>query len=364
MTEQDIQGISCKYCGSKAVVKFGSYEGIQRHWCKACNRKFRANDHLFNMKTPYYQVSSALDDYFKGDSISEIRDSLHTHFNNCPSTKTIYGWITKYTNEAVSQYKDYIPQVSDTYIGDETVLKIGGKKYWCIAIIDKDTRFLLGVKLSTNRSGQDIADLLKQIKAMVGKPPKKILTDGWGGYREAIEQVYGSDSKHIVTEPFTSDPDNTELIERWNGTLKERTKSLRGLKSVESANRFLAGFLAWYNYMRPHESLNGMTPAEKAKIKYTAKSWVDIVRTSKPHSEVLTTPAKVDILSERKPLVRPITNRTYNLVRKKQLRITARTKRITPKKPRITQPKPGKCIYANKQGSISRRHFRGSRRIG
>jgi hypothetical protein len=106
--------IICKHCGSNAVVKFGHFEGNQRYWCKACERKFISNDHLFKMKTPFIQVSSALDDYFEGDSINEIRDHLSSRNNTPPpSSKTVYGWITKYTDEAIKQFKDCHPQCGE-----------------------------------------------------------------------------------------------------------------------------------------------------------------------------------------------------------------------------------------------------------
>jgi putative transposase len=334
----------CKHCQSQRVRKYGFVDGVQAYFCNTCRRKFKVDDRLFKMKTPYLQVSSAIDDYFKGASINEIRDNLHTHYDNCPSSKTIYGWITKYTNEAINQFKDYHPQVGDTWIADETVLKINGKNYWCIDIIDTDTRYLLATKLSVNRETNDIKILMEKAKDRANKTPKKVLTDGWKGYLDGIELVFGADAKHIVTDPFDKDDTgyNSELIERWHGTLKDRTKSLRGLKSIETADKFLDGFLAWYNYMRPHESLNGKTPAEKAKVQYTVKSWVDVVRTAEPHIQVLTTPAKVDILSERKTLVRPITNRNYDKeeIKLKRKARNIRNARISKSAPRITPPMP------------------------
>jgi transposase-like protein len=38
--ETTTKTIICKNCGSEAVVKFGSYKGVPRYWCKACKRKF------------------------------------------------------------------------------------------------------------------------------------------------------------------------------------------------------------------------------------------------------------------------------------------------------------------------------------
>ncbi len=35
------KAVTCKNCGSEAMVKFGTYYGVQRYWCKVCQRKFK-----------------------------------------------------------------------------------------------------------------------------------------------------------------------------------------------------------------------------------------------------------------------------------------------------------------------------------
>ena len=35
--------MKCKYCGSKSVVKFGTYKGVQRYYCKHCKRSFMSD---------------------------------------------------------------------------------------------------------------------------------------------------------------------------------------------------------------------------------------------------------------------------------------------------------------------------------
>lgn len=106
--------------------------------------------------------------------------------------------------------------------------------------------------------------------------------------------------KHIRSKPFTIE-NNTNLIERFHGTLKDRTKVMRGLKDMKSARLMTAGWLLHYNYLRPHEALKGKTPAEAAGIKYPYRNWQEIVA----KREVIT-PAKVSatstiIIPELKP---------------------------------------------------------------
>ena len=52
--------MNCKYCGAEGVVKYGSYKGVQRYFCKVCQRKFKGDDALFHMKVSPEYISSAL----------------------------------------------------------------------------------------------------------------------------------------------------------------------------------------------------------------------------------------------------------------------------------------------------------------
>jgi hypothetical protein len=54
-------------------------------------------------------------------------------------------------------------------------------------------------------------------------------------------------------------------MERMNGEVRDREKVLRGLKKDDSA--MLSGCQIFHNFVRPHESLNGKTPAEACSIK-------------------------------------------------------------------------------------------------
>jgi len=324
--------VICKYCLSNNTRKYGFVEGVQTYFCNDCRRKFKSDDRLFRMKTPYIQVASALDDYYKGKSINAIRDSLNVHYRNCPSSKSIYAWIQKYTDDVSKRFRDYHPEVGDTWVADETVLEIDGENVWMYDIIDEKTRFLLATRVTTARTTLDAQLLMEQAEKRAGKKPKVVITDKQNSYLDGVEIAYGSDTEHVQSSPFAP-TDDTQRIERFHGTLKERTKVMRGLKSIDTAIQFIEGYLAYYNYMRPHEALDGQTPAEVAKIKYQTKNWADVIRYAKPQVQVLVTPAKVDILNERQPVVRPIANRTYDFEKKhKQRKIHRRTTMRSPRR--------------------------------
>jgi len=167
-------------------------------------------------------------------SVNDIRAELNQEHNYCPSNSIIYKWIEKYTKQAVNHFKDYHPQVGDTWIADETALNLDGEHFiWFYDIIDKDTRFLLASRVAIARTTKDAERLMEDAKKRAGKSPKVILTDSQNSYVDSIETVFGSDTEHIQTTPFEKSPgDTTSEIERFHGTLKDRTKVFRSFRDI------------------------------------------------------------------------------------------------------------------------------------
>jgi hypothetical protein len=75
-----------------------------------------------------------------------------------------------------------------------------------------------------------------------------------------------------------SEPENNNLIERLNGTVRERTKVMRGMKTVESSGAILDGWVVHYNHFRPHMGLKNQTPAQAALAEIPLKQWDDVAR--------------------------------------------------------------------------------------
>ena len=275
------QTIKCKNCGSDAVVRFGSYKGVPRYYCKSCNRKFKADADAFHGKIPSEYVSSAVNMYYTGMSINEIRSHLKQEHGYYPSKSVVWGWVEKYTNQAVKQFKDYHPQVGDIWVADETMLDVDGQhKLWFYDIIDTKTRYLLASRVAISRTTNDAESLMSEASKVAGKNPKQVITDSNYSYLDGIEKAYGSDTEHVQGNPFQpkDSGESTSQIERFHGTLKDRTKVIRSFRDFETLKQFTDGWLVYYNYFKPHESLDGKTPAESAHVQYAVKNWADLAR--------------------------------------------------------------------------------------
>jgi transposase-like protein len=80
----------------------------------------------------------------------------------------------------------------------------------------------------------------------------------------------------------TREGTNNKIVERLHGTIKERTKVMRGLDNDDAAQKMMDANRLYYNYLRPHQALDGMTPAEKAGIdlKLEGNKWESLIRRS------------------------------------------------------------------------------------
>jgi putative transposase len=267
----------CKFCGSKHLIRYGRNKGVQRWLCKDCKRRFVHNDALPGMRTPIAEVAAALTMFYEGTSLNGIRRNLEQIYNDYPSDSTVYEWVIRFTKVAISKVKDYKAKVGDTWIADETVLKIGGENIWFWDCIDDKTRFLLASHMSLSRRTGDAKVLVERAANRAGKIPKVIITDKLRAYLDGIELAFGAETKHLPAKKLTTSP-GTQLIERFHGTLKSRTKVMRGLKKRETARLIMDGWLIHYNFFRPHEALNNKTPSERAGIRFPYENWLDIVK--------------------------------------------------------------------------------------
>ncbi|MFC1983269.1 IS6 family transposase [Chloroflexota bacterium] len=291
--------VNCKFCDSSNVVKYGTHEGVQRYWCKDCKRKFADNDALPEMKTPIRCIASALSCYFGGMPLDSIQRHLQQQFNVYYSKMGIYNWVKRFAKEAIDRVKDFQPIVGDTWIADETCLKVGGNNIWFWDVIDAKTRYLLASRLSKTRTTKDATLVMKEALKRAGKAPKRIIIDKLAAYIDGIELVFGADTEHIQSKPFT-DVNSTNIIERFQGTLKDRTKIIRGFKRMDTAELLTEAWLVHYNFFKEHETLGNIPPAVRMGAT-PIKDWEDVIKStkvvtsSKPKAEVETLLDKLEV---------------------------------------------------------------------
>ena len=117
----------CTHCGESKYIKNGSYKGVQRYKCKACERSFSDVIRKFNYKTK----ERALEMYLNNVGIRKI-----AKFIGCSPT-LVLRWIKafgKHKTQLEELEKERpATQISDTIEMDEiyTYVKKNEPEQWC-----------------------------------------------------------------------------------------------------------------------------------------------------------------------------------------------------------------------------------------
>lgn len=262
--------MECKYCQSTTVVKHGKANGKQRYLCKECEHKFIEGSGFPRMRTKSRIISTSMDLYFEGLSVRKIQTQVERLYDVSVSQVTIWKWIKKYSDLVKAYVTTLKPQLSGMWHEDETMVKCEGRNVWFWEMIDEETRFIVASHLSGTRTFKDTVAIFKKGFEQSKVRPKAVFVDGSYVYNRAFNKVFYTMRKDtrpkLVQRVGVRTRETNNVVERLHGTLKDRTKPMRGLKAFESTKSILEGYTVHYNFVRPHQSLRGKTPAQASGI--------------------------------------------------------------------------------------------------
>lgn len=231
------------------------------------------------MKHNPQAITSAMQLYFSGESLRNVMKSLRL-LGVQVSHQTVYNWIRKY----VTLMKDYVekitPNVSDTWRADELYVKIKGDMKYLFALMDDETRFWIAQEVAESKYKHDARKLFDLGKKATGKKPMTLITDGLPAYHDAFKKEFwtlkGPRSEHVNTIRLRGDMNNNKM-ERFNAEIRDREKTMRGLKTKETP--ILTGYQIFHNFIREHEALEGKTPAEACGIEIKGNNkWITLIQ--------------------------------------------------------------------------------------
>ena len=273
----------CLKCSSDNVKKDGirkNKSGNKQKWkCNECNTYFVIND-VTESKATLEIIVKCLDMYFKGESYPNIANTLKQFYNTEVYHTTVMKWIKKYTLIIDNYLSNFNPDVSDTWHTDEQFIKVKGNQKYIWNCMDNKTKFLLASNVTHKRGTKDALKLFKMAKSTAGKKATKIITDGSFSYSKSVKKefkTYKNPKPHYRYVSFKQKDSNNNIIERYHGTHKDRTKSMRGMKTMKGIQTYNMGFKNYYNFVKPHLGLNGLTPAQVSGLNVPV-NWKDIMK--------------------------------------------------------------------------------------
>jgi putative transposase len=282
---QEVTISKCTFCQSPHIKKFGVRKNksgnIQRFVCADCNKTFSVNIGFERMKHNPKAITSAMQLYFSGESLRNTMESLKL-LGVEVSHQTVYNWINKYV-KLMEQYSEtIIPNVSDTWRADELYVKIKGDLKYLFAMMDDETRFWIAQEVAETKDKHDAKKLFITARRLMAKQPKEFITDGLPTYSVTAKQIFPK-ANHIRKIGFDRTVHNNNKMERMNGEIRDREKTMRGLKTTDTA--ILKGYQLFHNFIRPHEALNGKTPSEACGITIKGKDkWKTLIQNASKKS--------------------------------------------------------------------------------
>ena len=278
-TIQEVAISECVFCHSTNIKKYGVRHNksgdIQRFICETCQKTFSVNIGFERMKHNPKAITTAMQLYFSGESLRNTMHSLKL-LGVEVSYRTILNWIRKYTKIMKDYVETLTPNVSDKWRADEIYLKVKGDMKYLFAMMDDETRFWIAQEVAETKDKHDARKLFMQARRLMQKQPKTFITDGLPTYSVTAKQIFPK-ANHIRKIGFDRKVHNNNKMERMNGEIRDREKTMRGLKTTDTA--ILQGYQLFHNYFRPHEALDGKTPSEACGIKVEGKNkWLTLIQ--------------------------------------------------------------------------------------
>jgi putative transposase len=273
----DPQLLICPSCGAdpdklkKSGVQRNKSGPTQRYVCTQCSYRFNDRSSFQRLRSNPMLILIAVDLYFKGLSSRQTSEHLSEFYGCNVSHVTVYRWVRRYSKLMKESEAELAAKLNlgKNWHADETLVRVKGNLRYIWNILDSRTRYLLASQVTARRDAKTFRRIFRNVMDEASMVPKRVTTDGLQTYRNVMRDY--KDIEHVAGRSF-KDPNNNNLIERANKTLKVRLKAMEKFGSEEGAKSLADGLRIYYNFVRPHAALGGRTPAEAAGIAYGAKN--------------------------------------------------------------------------------------------
>ena len=187
---------------------------------------------------------------------------------------------------------EFEPKIKGCIHTDEKVIHVEKKKMYDLNSIDSKTKYVLAHLFVEKRTRKQCRELFKEIKDTCykqilerykkekHKPKKKrklitFVSDGFENYKDGAKHYFNRVGKIVFGVPIACKKYklkyNNNPIEKYNQDIKDQIKTKRHFGNFEGARDFLDLRHVIKNFVNPHQSLKGMTPAKAAEIKLDLK---------------------------------------------------------------------------------------------
>jgi transposase InsO family protein len=146
------------------------------------------------------------------------------------------------------------------------ILKRQNRRVYLVAFLDDHSRYVVGYGLHASQSTALVLEVLRASIAGSGVP-EEVLTDNgtqyitWRGKSAFSRECEKLGIRQIVASPHR--PQTLGKIERFWGTLWRECVEAAIFADLGDARQRVGLFIDHYNFQRPHQGIDGLTPADR-----------------------------------------------------------------------------------------------------
>jgi putative transposase len=155
----------------------------------------------------------------------------------------------------------------------------GGRRFRTLNIIDEFTREALAIEVDLNIGGLAVSRVLERLVNRRGIPEMVLCDNGPEFTSRALDQwCYRNGVKLSFITP--GKPIENCYIESFNGRFRDECLNVNWFQTLDDAKDQIEQWRKEYNEIRPHSSLNGITPLEFSRQWNEHENWDEYLAAS------------------------------------------------------------------------------------
>jgi putative transposase len=139
-----------------------------------------------------------------------------------------------------------------------------GRRFRILNIIDDYNREILAMEIDTSISSERVVRVLGRLKDQ-GRKPTRIRVDNGPEFISGRFQLWCRENQVEVHYIQPGKPTQNSLIERFNGSCRKELLNMYVFKNISEVEELADQWWQEYNYSRPHEALNNLSPMDYKK---------------------------------------------------------------------------------------------------
>lgn len=138
-----------------------------------------------------------------------------------------------------------------------------GRRFRTLNLVDHYNRECLGIHVALSIPSRQAIDFLEVMIAAHGKP-ERIRTDNGPEFTSKQFQVWLAKNKIAWSPIQNGKPQQNAIVERFNRTYREDILDANIFQNIRDVQLLTQTWIEDYNSVRPHQSLNNLTPLQYA----------------------------------------------------------------------------------------------------